>query len=209
MNNLSFDKFVQGFKNCKDVDELLSYLSTKEAVDYCGVYILKREYVINGFEDVYKREIEMGEFITNWIKDNEGCFLDENIEYLKDLIGATHEYIIKKDTKNFNSVHQRTTKHQRLNNTKKYQESVIKHLQALKRDLEQITPQGGKTEKLLMSINEALENIESIVPTVKLPRANTDELRKVLNYLETNLDLPKVATRSYLSFFQSYQNSHI
>jgi len=132
MNNL-IDKFVQGLKNCKDVDELLSYLSTKEAESNYTVYIkdktppkiIKRVGNINGFEDVYKRKIEMGEFITNWIRDNEGCFLDENIEYLIDLIRATHKYLVDKQGKTvFTFVKGVPNQHQRLNSAARYQESV-------------------------------------------------------------------------------------
>jgi len=217
MNNLSFDEFVQGLKNCKDVDELLSYLSTKEAKSNYTVYIkdktppkiIKRVGNIDSLEDVRKREIEMGEFLTEWIRDNEGFFLDENIEYLIDLIRATHKYLVGKQVKTVFKFAKGIPHKQRLNSATKYQESVKKHLQAIKRDLEEISPKGGKTQSLLNSINEALSDMDSIVPIVKLPRANSDELRKVLTYLETNIDLPKVATRSYLKFFQSYQNSHI
>jgi len=208
MKNLSFDEFVQGLKNCKDVDELLNYLSTKEAKNNYTVYILKREGNINGFED-RSRRVEMGEFLTEWIKNNEGFFWYENIEYLIDLIRATHKYLVEKQVKTVFKFAKGISHKQRLNSATKYQESVKKHLQAVKRDLEEISPQGGKTQSLLNSINEALCDMDSVVPIVKLPRANSDELRKVLNYLETNLDLTKGATRSYLEFFQSYQNSHI
>ena len=70
--------------------------------------------------------------------------------------------------------------------------------------MEQIHPQGGKTKSLLNSINEALNDIDSIVPIVNVPNANVDELRIYLTKLEDKIGLTKVAQREYIKFFQNY-----
>ena len=130
--------------------------------------------------------------------------MDDDIKYLIDLIRITNNYLVNKYEKTLNTAFQKTPHKQSLNNTKKYQDRVKKHLELAKKDLQEIQPQGGKTKSLLNSINEALNDMDSIVPIVKTPKANTIALTKYLNKLEIEIGLTKGAIREYREFFQNY-----
>ncbi|OHE12443.1 MAG: hypothetical protein A3J96_08305 [Sulfurimonas sp. RIFOXYC2_FULL_36_7] len=204
-----FEEFIADLKNCKNTDEVIACLSTGDAISNYSIRIFKRENFHNDAEKTYERALALSDFLTQWIEDNEGFFMDDDIQHLINLIRATHNYLVSKDNKGWLTAIQRPSHKQRLNNTKKYQESVRTHLEAVKRDLEEICPQGGKTKILLNSINEALNDMDSIVPIVKIPKANTDELTEYLTYLENETGISKEATRNYKKFFQGYYNLKI
>lgn len=202
----NFEEFITDLKNCKDIPELLKCLSSKGAFDFYTIQLIKRDHTQEGFNEHFAKQIKLSDFLTQWIDDNNGFFMYDDIKYLIDLIRATHNYLSLKDNKAFYAVIQKTEKKQRLNSAKKYQVSVKKHLQAVKRDLEEIYPQGGKTQSLLNSIDEALNNMDSIVPIVTTIKANTKELDTYLTNLEHETGISKEATREYKMFFQSYTN---
>ena len=161
------------------------------------IWLIKREGIEEGCEDDFIKEIKLKDFLTEWVSANEGLFMDDDIKYLIDLIRITNNYLVNKYEKTLNTAFQKTPHKQSLNNTKKYQDRVKKHLELAKKDLQEIQPQGGKTKSLLNSINEALNDMDSIVPIVKTPKANTIALTKYLNKLEIEIGLTKGAIREY------------
>lgn len=200
----NFEEFITDLTNCKDIEELFKCLSSADAHQNYHICLFKRYDSLDGFNDDFAKEIMLRDFLIEWVSGNEGFFIDDDIKYLIDLIRTTNNYLVNKYEKTFNTALQRTPHNQRLNNTKRYQDSVKKHLEAVKRDLQEIHPQGGKTKSLLNLINEALLDMDSIVPIVKTPKANTDELTRYLNKLETKIGLTKVAIKEYREFFQNY-----
>lgn len=203
------EEFITDLKNCKDIKELLTCLTGLNACTHYTIWLVKRDDTQEGFNESFKKQIALRDFLTEWIEDNEGFFMDDGIKYLIDLIRTTHNYLVSKENKGLLTAIQRPSHKQRLNSTKKYQDSVRKHLEAVKRDLEEICPLGGKTKILLTSINEALSDMNSIVPIVNTPKANTDKLTQYLTDLENETGISKEATRKYKEFFQGYYNQII
>lgn len=209
MKNQNFEEFITSLKNCRDTKELLEHLTGGNALMNYNICLIKRDDTQEGFNEHFKKQIALRDFLTEWIEDNEGFFIDEDIRYLIDLIRVTQKYLVDKDNKGLLTTLQKPSPTQRLNSTKRYQDSVRTHLESVKRDLEEICPQGAKTQSLLNSINEALKDMGSIVPIVKIPKANTDELTNYLTYLENETEITKQATRKYKEFFKGYYNLHI
>ena len=197
-------QFISALINCKDIEELFECLSSAGACMNYEIWLIKREGIEEGCEDDFIKEIKLKDFLTEWVSANEGLFMDDDIKYLIDLIRITNNYLVNKYEKTLNTAFQKTPHKQSLNNTKKYQDRVKKHLELAKKDLQEIQPQGGKTKSLLNSINEALNDMDSIVPIVKTPKANTIALTKYLNKLEIEIGLTKGAIREYREFFQNY-----
>ena len=197
-------EFISDLINCKDIKELFKCLSSAGAHMNYEICLVKREGIEEGCEDDFIKEIKLKDFLTEWVSANEGLFMDDDIKYLIDLIRITNNYSVNKYEKTLNTAFQKTPHKQSLNNTKKYQDRVKKHLELAKKDLQEIQPQGGKTKSLLNSINEALNDMDSIVPIVKTPKANTIALTKYLNKLEIEIGLTKGAIREYREFFQNY-----
>ena len=197
-------EFISELINCKDIKELFECLSSAGAYMNYQIWLIKREGIEEGCEEYFIKEIKLKDFLTEWVSANEGLFMDDDIKYLIDLIRITNNYLVNKYEKTLNTAFQKTPHKQSLNNTKKYQDRVKKHLELAKKDLQEIQPQGGKTKSLLNSINEALNDMDSIVPIVKTPKANTIALTKYLNKLEIEIELGKGAIREYREFFQNY-----
>ena len=203
-------EFVVDLRNCKDIEELFKCLSSADAYMNSQIWLIKREGIVDGCEDGYIKEIKLKDFLTEWVNTNKFVFMYENdIKYLIDLIIITNNYLANKYQKTLDIALKRTPDEQRLNDTKKYQESLEKHLEAVKRDLEEIHPRGGKTKSLLNLVNEALNDINSIAPIVNVPNANVDDLRTYLTKLETKIGLTKVAAREYIKFLQGYNTLEV
>jgi hypothetical protein len=201
-------EFVADLRNCKDIEELFKCLSSAAAHMNYQICLIKRDDTQDGFNENFAKEIILRDFLTEWVSDNEGFFIDD-IKYLIDLIIITNNYLVNKYQRTLDTAYKRTPYKQRLNDTKKYQDSIKKHLEAVKRDLQEIHPRGGKTKSLLDSINEALNDINSIVPIVNVSNANADDLRTYLTKLETKIGLTKVAAREYIKFFQGYNTLEV
>ena len=152
----NFDEFIADLKDCKDTKELLKCLSSINAFNNYAIFLLKRDDTQEGFNEDLKKYIELNDFLTEWIEDNNGFFIYDDMKYLIDLIRITNNYLRDKESNLLHKIYKKTPNKQRLNDTKKYQKSVIKHLEAIKRDLEQIQPKGGKTKNLLDSISKNL-----------------------------------------------------
>lgn len=198
-------EFISELINCKDIEELFKCLSSAGAHMNYKICLVKRDDTQEGFNEYYSKEIMLRDFLTEWVNTNKFLFMYENdIKYLIDLIRITNNYLVNKYERTLNTALKRTPDKQSLNNTKKYQDRVKKHLELAKKDLQEIQPQGGKTKSLLNSINEALNDMDSIVPIVKTPKANTIALTKYLNKLEFEIGLTKGAIREYREFFQNY-----
>ena len=196
-------EFISELINCKDIEELFECLSSAGACMNYQIWLIKTEGIEEGCEEYFIKEIKLKDFLTEWVGNNEAFFVDDDIKYLIDLIRITNNYLVNKYEKTFKTAVKKTPDEQRTDITK-YRYSLKTNLQAVKRDLEQIHPQGGKTKSLLNSINEALNDIDSIVPIVNVPNANVDELRIYLTKLEDKIGLTKVAQREYIKFFQNY-----
>ena len=209
MNIENKDEFIADLKNCKDIEELLKCLSSINAHNNFDIFLVKRDDTQEGFNEDFKKYIELNDFLTEWIEDNNGFFIYDDMKYLIDLIIITNKYLSDKYERTLNTLYKKTPNKQRLNDTKKYQKSVIKHLEAIKRDLELIQPKGAKTKILLDLTNEALNDINIIVPIVKVQNANKKELEKYLTKLEKKIGISKGATRKYITFFQSYNNLEV
>ena len=67
----------------------------------------------------------------------------------------------------------------------------------------------GESVYLLDLTNEALNDINIIVPIVKVQNANKKELEKYLTKLEKKIGISKGAARKYITFFQSYNNLEV
>lgn len=199
----NFEDFITDLINCKDKEELFECLSSADACMNYEIWLIKEEGIEEGCEDDFIKDIKLKDFLTEWVENNEAFFMDDDIKYLIDLIRITNNYLVNKYEKTLNTALKKTHYKQRTVITK-YRDSLKKNLQAIKRDLEQIHPQGGKCKSLLNSINEALNDIDSIAPIVNVPNAEVEDLRKYLTKLETEIGLTKVATREYIKFFQGY-----
>lgn len=155
-------EFISELINCKDIEELFKCLSSAGAHMNYKICLVKRDDTQEGFNEHYSKEIMLRDFLTEWVNTNKFLFMYENdIKYLIDLIRITNNYLVNKYERTLNTALKRTPDKQRTDITK-YRYSLKTNLQAVKRDLEQIHPQGGKTKSLLNSINEALNDIDSI-----------------------------------------------
>ena len=146
-------EFISDLINCKDIKELFKCLSSAGAHMNYEICLVKRDDTQEGFNEYYSKEIMLRDFLFFFLSANEGLFMYENnIKYLIDLIRITNNYLVNKYEKTLNTAFQKTPHKQSLNNTKKYQNRVKKHLELAKKDLQEIQPQGGKTKSLLNSI---------------------------------------------------------
>ncbi|MCX6052654.1 MAG: hypothetical protein NTZ60_09100 [Campylobacterales bacterium] len=85
---MNFEEFMTDLKNCKDIEELLKCLSTGEAVTNYTIFLLKKEGIQEGFNETFKKQIALNDFLTQWIDDNNGFFINDDIKYLIDLISV-------------------------------------------------------------------------------------------------------------------------